>query len=395
MPPVKNSLSGVDRRAELLPADLLPLFDDRFVRTCDLYEEYVYRLALGVFRESGLEACAVTAMDATELVRRAGLDDAAAIVPVDWLLRTLASRGALERLGGSPARYGTARRLPSPDPEEVLALQEEHDASALPSYRIARVAAECYPAFLRGEIRGEEALFSPGLAELWAGYFSNTNSLYAINNTIGSMAFERWARPGELEILELGGGLASGALALLAGLERAGRLASVRRYRFTDVAPPFLRRGQRALAAAYPKAPFLSVHRLDMNGPFPGQGIEPESLDAVYAVNTLHIARDMQATLAAIRGSLKPGGALVISECIRPFPGDAVYVEFVFNMLEPFRQVSLDPLLRPTCGFLSPEHWKASLERAGFGEVRFLPDVRRIREVYPSFVVGAIGATRV
>ena len=43
------------KRASLLPPDILPLFGDAFVRSCDLYEEYVFRLTLDVFRRAGLE----------------------------------------------------------------------------------------------------------------------------------------------------------------------------------------------------------------------------------------------------------------------------------------------------------------------------------------------------
>ena len=47
-----------DRFSGLLPAELIPLFDDRFARSCTLFEEYVHRLALRVVVETGIGAAA-------------------------------------------------------------------------------------------------------------------------------------------------------------------------------------------------------------------------------------------------------------------------------------------------------------------------------------------------
>jgi SAM-dependent methyltransferase len=118
-----------------------------------------------------------------------------------------------------------------------------------------------------------------------------------------------------------------------------------------------------------------------MNRPFAEQGVRPESLTVVYAVNTLHVAHDLAFTLGEIRTSLQPGGRLVISECVRPQPHETVHAEFIFNLMETFR------------GFLTPEQWQVAVERAGFGDVRFLPDIRKILAEVPEFVVAALGAT--
>jgi len=88
------------------------------------------------------------------------------------------------------------------------------------------------------------------------------------------------------------------------------------------------------------------------------------------------------------------GGALVLSECVRPFPGRPVYIEFLFNLLESFRAPRLVEPWRPSGGFLTPEHWTAALGACGFRDVTVYPDIARIREVCPSFVVAAFAAVR-
>jgi SAM-dependent methyltransferase len=174
----------------------------------------------------------------------------------------------------------------------------------------------------------------------------------------------------------------------------AGRLGALRAYRFTELVPAFLRRGQRLLQQQVPGAAFLAFAPLDMNRAFAEQGVEPSSVSTVYAVNTLHVAHDLAFTLGEVHRALEPGGQLVVSECIRPRSGHTAYPELVFNLLETFRAPRLDPDYRPNGGFLTPEQWTAALTAAGFVDVRVLPDITRIRDVMPTFYVAALGASR-
>jgi len=379
----------------VLPAALVPLFDASFCRSGTLYEEYVHRLTIQVFRSAGLEEAAREPGDAPAISARAGLAVGPPLTAVDWLLRHLAARGLVEcKDGVGRGRFQLRQPLPILAPAAVGKEQQAHDASWLPSYVLAEAVARDYPAFLRGERTGEEILFSPARFPLWLGYFSNDNGLYAVNNRVGAAAVEAWWPSGGGVILELGGGLASGATALLERLQGAGRLSEIREYRFTELVPHFLRRGQRALQSRFPDAAFLTFGPLDMNQPFPEQGVAPGSLTAVYAVNTLHVAHDLEATLSEIRDALEPGGRLIVSECVRPRAGQPIYPEFVFNLMETFRAPLLRPPHRPNGGFLTPEQWTGAMAASGFADVRFLPDLIRIRDEFPGFYVAAIAATR-
>jgi SAM-dependent methyltransferase len=378
---------------ELLPPSLAPLFAARFTRSHALFDEYVYRLTLRVVAEARLDAAVGDWATVDEAVARAGLDAGCAVVPVDWMLRDLAARGVLGRDGGGPApRFRLRDRLPAMDPAAVLAEQRAHDPACLPSYALAETAARDYPAFLRGERSGDEILFSPARLSLWVGYFSNDNTLYAVNNRVGAVAVDAWMPPGPVTILELGGGLGSGAAAVVERLAATGRLGQVDAYRFTELVPAFLRRGER-LQERFGHVPWRFA-ALDMNRPFAEQDVAPASISLVYAVNTLHVAHDLAFTLDEIRRALEPGGRLVVSECIRPFAGQTIYPEFVFNLLPTFRAPRLHPGYRPNGGFLTPEQWTDAVRQAGFHDVRVLPDIARVRAVFPTFYVAAIGASR-
>jgi SAM-dependent methyltransferase len=377
-----------------LPPALVPIFDARFARSNALFDEFVYRLTVRVICDTGLGKAVGEWGTADEVVRRAGLDPRRAAVPVSWMLRHVARRGALAREDTADGPRFRANALSAPEPAAIAAEQREHDPGCLPSYALAEVAAREYPAFLHGGPTGEQILFAPTRLPLWISYFSNDHALYAVNNHVGAVAVAAStpARPGT--ILELGGGLGSGAAALLERLASAGRLADVRAYRFTELVPALLRRGQRLLEERFADVPSLTFATLDMNRPFPAQGVSPGSVSLVYAVNTLHVASDLAFTLGEVYRVLEPGGQVVLSECVRPWPADTLYPEFVFNLLETFRSPRLHAAYRPNGGFLTAEQWTGALEAAGFSDVRVLPDIMRIRKEFPGFYVAAIAATR-
>jgi SAM-dependent methyltransferase len=314
---------------------------------------------------------------------------------VDWLLRLMAARGRASVAIGPDAvrRYQAAESLPVEDPEEIMEAQRAVDPSALPSYRIAALAADQYAAVLRGELTGEQALFSADRMSVWAEYFSNDNPLYAISNRVAAEVAARVLAQAPGPVLEIGGGLGSGALALLAALERRRPEAPLPAYRFTEVSLPFLRRAQKSLVSLRSDGG-IRFARLDMDRPFAEAGIGGETFALVYGVNTLHVARDLAATLAEIRGVLAPRGSLVVGECVRPFEGAPIYVEFGFQLLSAFRDAVIVPGWRPNAGFLTPEQWTAALESNGFTGVRIVPDVAAMREDYPSSVIAAITARR-
>lgn len=393
--PIRSRRSGQDERAALFPKELLAHFDDAMIASFDLFEEYVSRLALLLFRTTGLEAACRTRASATELIARAGLAPEAARLPASWILALLASRDwiACETGPDGEIRYRLARALPLLDPEEVRAAQEAHDPRCLAAYDISALAAAHYPDVLSGRINGEQALFGEAGIIPWMKYFSNDNPLYAISNKVGAIAAAQSTAADTEAILEIGGGLGSGAIALLDHFGNIGRAGQIGSYALTEISPLFLKRAQRNLAARNARRA-LRFAALDIDHPFAQAGIVPGSVSMAYGVNVLHVARDLGKTLAELRASLRKSGLLVMTECIRPFAHAPLHLELVFNLLASFRDALLVPGWRPNGGFLTPEQWTAALEANGFREVRVYPDIAAIRDDYPSCVIGAILARR-
>ncbi|HRY16840.1 MAG TPA: class I SAM-dependent methyltransferase [Candidatus Competibacteraceae bacterium] len=392
--PIHRLHESHDLRSKILPAGLLSLFNDRFIRSCDLIEEYIFRLALGVVRQAGLVAPLAKGGTATEIAIDAGLDPLAGPWLTDWLLRLLTERGVILCRNGIPARFQISNPLPDLDPIEIEKMQASHDATALPSFQLATLAAEGYPRVMRGESSGESILFTADRLAAWAAYFSNKNPLYAISNEIGARAVQAHFPHPHGAILEIGGGFGSGAMTLLDRFDEAGAATRIKNYHFTEYSPIFLRRGQRALMSRPNARGHITCARLDINRPFAEAHVEPASLSVVYGVNTLHVAHDLAFTLREIYTALAPGGLVVASECIRPFPAQTVYVEFIFALLASFRSPALQAAWRPNGGFLTPEQWIEAFKTAGFKDSFVWPDIANIRDHYPAFVVAVVGATR-
>jgi len=118
----------------LLPRELRPLFDVSFVRSHFLYEQFVHRLVLQVVRETGLEDALRDEGSAEDVALRAKLAAAPALVPLEWILRSLAARGLLaEPAGQGRGRYRALGPLPVLDSAAVRDEQLRSAPTWMPS----------------------------------------------------------------------------------------------------------------------------------------------------------------------------------------------------------------------------------------------------------------------
>jgi len=117
--------------ARVLPPALGPLFDASFIRSSALYDEFVHRLVLRVFREAGLEAAVRDAGTVEEIATRAGFEIGRARIPLRWILRHLTARGVLaDGAGDAGGRFGLRAAAPDLDPAVVRDEQAGQDVEA-------------------------------------------------------------------------------------------------------------------------------------------------------------------------------------------------------------------------------------------------------------------------
>ena len=363
---------------------LAALFTPRFVEAAERFDRLVDAAAWAVLGRLGARPGAEP-IDPDAAAPPLGIDPRAAGV-FRCLYRKLTDSGVLSESSG---RFSLSGEVPGEFASLAADFAALEPAAATGAEIVALLVDEAEP-FFRGTKSGEEILFSPIRLPLWFRYFSNQNLLYSINHAIGAEVLARVLPSSGAEVLEVGGGAGSAAEA---ALRRAG--GQVARYRFTEVVPTFLRRGERAARAAAPAGTAVEAFKLDMTKPWEEQGVPPGSLDAVYSVNCFHVAPDLEALLGEALAALKPGGCVVVSECLKPGdPFRPIYVDFVFEFLTSFTNVATHPVRRPAHGFLTPAAWRASFEAAGFGAVEVHPDVERIGRDYRNFFVGAVVARK-
>ena len=304
----------------------------------------------------------------------------------EWMLPFLAEEGLLNRKG---ERYFLDGE-PALDLTEIRAFADAEAPGHGANFELLdAVLRQVKPFFTEGK-SGEQLLFDLTVFPLWLAFFRNENLNYLPNNLLTLIALREGLQPGS-RVLELGGGAGSFAQLLARDGAEASYLDRIAEYRFRDIAPAFLRKAQRDLREKAPGLPF-TFGALDINKPFETQNLGDGLFDVIVGVNVLHVAVDLQDVLCRLRSQLKPGGRLIIGECLKPDLVHPIYMEFFFKFMKGFTEVQLDPELRPCGGFLTPEVWEKALLAAGFKRIHQVPDVRAMLEVCPTFYVGAMAA---
>jgi polyketide synthase PksN len=277
-----------------------------------------------------------------------------------------------------------------PDLNYLRALGLNIDPANAATLDLLDYAASTYPAVATGRQSGDHNLFGPQGIPLWLNYFHNENLTYAVNNWVGAAAAaDRLSSRPTLRVLEIGAGTGSATETLLTLLGERGLLPRLGRYVVTEPNAYFRRCNQRKLTAQYPDLP-LEWSTVDLDLPWRAQGIDSGEFDLVYAVNVMHVSKNLLFSLKEARSALAIDGWLVIGECVRPYANQPMYPELMFQILDSFTNVETDPEIRPNPGFLTAEQWRGAFLRAGFTRTEVAPDLERIREIYPHFFTGAI-----
>ncbi len=371
------------------------IWTEEFFRSSELLNLYTDFQVAAVLERLGVEPGKRYPVDPSWLAARGVVESR--LDSARWLLAKASrsvfagkDRGNPEAAGGpgeftfQAAPSGFGRRLS----EAVL----KDSAVLAPCLKLVDVAAAGFPGFLSGEAEGRSILFSPAALDLWESYFDTLNPFYQPVNRLaaGAAAEAMEAVEGEaLTVLEVGAGCGSASATLLE--ELSGRPPG--RYVVSDVSPNFLRKARSRLEGI-PEAERTGVEfrLLDMNRPSESWRLPEGGFHLIFAVNVLHCVRDPVGTLSSLRTHLRPGGALVLGEGLRPERGRPVHPEFIFQLLDEFRDVAVNPAVRPSWGFLDGRGWQSVLAQAGFEELTFIPDVEMFTRTYPEHTIAAIVA---
>lgn len=350
------------------------IFNKKYYKIYDLTTELVAQLILSIFNQMDITPLLSNQfLCAKDIIEKFNFNEQS-ILPLKWMLLFLSNKNylSLEKRESdyyfrliSPTRY----RNPDEIASEILAI----DYKIAPSNNLLKSVREDYPDFFLGRKSGVEILFSSDKANLWKDYFSNEHNGYAVHNHFGAQGVIKWfPKTQGTIILEVGGGIGGSTVALLELFKKESLLTKVKEYIFSDISPIFLRLGNQLIMEKLPEFERVALKKLDFNKPLTEQKINPESIDIVYGVNALHVANDLFFTFKEMKNILKKGGVLIISECVRDSVNSTPQPEFIFNLLDNYRNVKIDLNGRKTIGFLTPDNWKQLFEKAGFENVETL-----------------------
>jgi SAM-dependent methyltransferase len=378
------------RLAECLREFPPSIFSERLYQSIELMERYSIELAVDLLSRLNILEQLGEWRSADELCALLSFQPRFKLA-LQWILARLVETGCIEVQGDGTIRsYRLGKMLWQPDLKRLRAFGVDIDPSNAATLDLLDHAANLYPAVATGRQSGDQNLFGPQGVPLWLDYFHNDNLTYAVNNWVGAaVAADHLSSQQTLRILELGAGTGSGTEILLKLLDEKGLLSRIERYLVTEPNAYFRRCNQRKLAAQYSDVP-LEWATLDLDLPWNTQGVSLGEFDLVYAVNVMHISKNLLFSLNEARSALATNGWLVIGECVRPFVNQPIYPELMFQILDSFTNVEIDPEIRPNPGFLTAEQWRRAFLRAGFGDADVAPDIDRIRRFYPHFFTGAI-----
>jgi SAM-dependent methyltransferase len=383
------------RLAQYLADYPTPVFSERLYQSIELMERYSIELAVDLARRLNLIDQLGQWQTADDLCRSLGFQPGFKFA-LRWILERLVEAGCAEaRTEGDIRSYHLRREPWQPQLDSLRAIGLNIDPANAATLGLLDHAASLYPAVARGEQSGDHSLLGPQGVPLWLNYFHNDNLSYAVNNWVGAtVAANRLSAGRALRILEVGAGPGSASEILLRVFDERGLLPRIERYLITEPNAFFRRSSQRKLARQYPNLP-LEWAALDLDLPWNTQGITPGEFDLVYAVNVMHISKDLLFSLNEARSALASDGWLVIGECLRPYANQPIYPELMFQILESFTNVHTDPEIRPNPGFLTAEQWRRAFSRAGYEHTEVAPDIDHIREICPHFFTGGICGQKV
>lgn len=214
---------------------------------------------------------------------------------------------------------------------------------------------------LKGEKNPLEVLFSTENFEGTESVYTSSPISKVLNELIAKYLQLILTGDRPLRILEIGAGIGGTTQNLLPVLGRSSNII----YYFTDISQHFIDQAR----LKFTDFSFINYALLDIEKDPISQGRSLFEFDVVIASNVIHAVKYLDDALQHINILLKPGGSLVLRECIKSMRSS----DLTFGMtkgwwaFDDFRKSNGSPLL-------SVERWKQLLSEYNFTQIEgFLP----------------------
>ncbi len=353
--------------------EISKIFTDKYYKTYHLSAKYTIALSIEIIRNLDLEQYLKKDFFSVEEIIKTHNFSAQSQVPLKWMLNLLYENNLIlcEDLNVIK-RYSMRLNLPQDlnlkkISDEIINLDSSYEIFI----KLMTFIAADYPDFIKGNKNGIEIVFSKDRDKLWDAYFSNKFNGYSPFNVIGAMILGHYVSISDhkFNILELGAGTGGGTEKNIEYILERKLEHKVSKYIFSDLSPYFLRSGNKKFLNYSQLNIDYELKKINFDNPINLQKIDEQSVDIVYAVNALHVARDLAKTINYISCILRPGGRFIVSELIREDSGNMLFQELIFNLLDSYQNVLTDYKTRPNCGFLTIPQWKRYFEEAKFNNI--------------------------
>lgn len=352
------------------------IFTDEYYELVSLSKEYVLYLIIDILKKSNVHRLIKSEFVSIEKIIQDLNFIPKAKIPIFWMLSYLKELGFIKiKQVHNTSYFKVSKDFPYLNPDKVIDSMLKIDENVLPSNLLLERAAKGYLDFFQGCKTGIDILFTSDKMKLWTEYFNNNNCGYVVYNSFATLGLLKWLPDKEgIKILEIGGGTGSASVFFLKEMFNRGLINKIGEYIFSDISPVMLRAGNRGMMEELPDVQMVQLKTLDFNKSFSSQGVKHGSLDIIFGVNSIHVAEDMVNSFENIYYALKPGGSIILSECVRPDKEGLLFQELIFNLLDNYRDMKLSEL-RPMPGFLDVKSWERIFKKAKFKQIELLTNI--------------------
>jgi len=258
---------------------------------------------------------------------------------------------------------------------EAYSQSAQTQGGPLAQIALAEATLRVLPAILTGTLQATSAMFPEASMELVEAVYKQDRVAQRFNNALAAAVLVYVQRrlaenPGaRLRILEIGAGTGATTRVLSEVLTPFSH--AIDEYLYTDISRAFLIRAERNLRA---QMPYLNTALFNVEHPLESQSIDVGGYDLVIAANVLHATRDMHATMAVVRATLREDALLLINE----INSSTLFTHVTFGLLDGWWRFEDAHLRIPGTPALDTKSWRSILESSGFEWVAASPQTEQV-----------------
>ncbi len=367
------------------------LIGDTIKNVWKLTDHYLLKLIDNIIEQTGMVKDLANGSDIKSIIKNRGFAEKV-FSSIEWLLNRLEMDGYIKKSNDAIPVYKLTDKKNTGNLDQIKAQAEKQAPTSIAAFNMLQLMADNYPDYLYGKKTGVDIIFSAENIHIINEYYSN-NLFYNVHNIAGAkiLNWDIESRKNPV-ILEIGGGMGGGTKQFVSQRIADKKSMDGFKYYFTDIANKMLRSTKKELSLLTDNLSSFEFTKCDFNSDLANQ--EYKDLDVIWGVNAAHVAVDLRYTLNEFHKALKPGGALIISETVRPIGNRMIQQEFLLNTLDDYWNVKLDPPIRPKHGFMDWRDWVEALKAIGFSDVKTVPDMAELEKQYDNCYVAVIRAVK-